>query len=90
MLKYCSYPAVFSYDKDSISITFPDLPSCLPCADKDNTKGALKNAEEALKLHLTGMMQDGELLPNPTPVTALNLRANEVPMLIEAIMSSNF
>ena len=30
-----SYVAVFSYDEDGISIEFPDLPGCLPCAEKD-------------------------------------------------------
>ena len=47
-----SYVAVFSYDEDGISIEFPDLPGCLPCADKDDTEGALKNAREALGLHI--------------------------------------
>lgn len=27
------YPAVFDNSEDGISITFPDLPGCLPCAD---------------------------------------------------------
>ena len=53
-----SYVAVFSYDEDGISIEFPDLPGCLPCADKDDTEGALKNAREALGLHIWGMEQD--------------------------------
>ena len=81
-----SYVAVFSYDEDGISIEFPDLPGCLPCADKDDTEGALKNAREALGLHIWGMEQDGELLPDPTPITELHLNANEVPALIEVFM----
>jgi hypothetical protein len=47
-----SYVAVFSYEEDGISIEFPDLPGCLPCAEKDNTEEALKNAKEALGLHI--------------------------------------
>lgn len=81
-----SYVAVFSYDEDGISIEFPDLPGCYPCADKDDTEGALKNAREALGLHIWGMEQDGEELPAPTPITALHLEANEVPALIEVFM----
>ena len=27
------YPAVFDISNDGISIEFPDLPGCLPCAD---------------------------------------------------------
>ena len=58
-----SYVAVFSYEEDGISIEFPDLPGCLPCAEKDNTEEALKNAKEALGLHIWGMEQDGEEIP---------------------------
>lgn len=81
-----SYVAVFSYDADGISIEFPDLPGCLPCADKDDTEGTLKNAKEALGLHIWGMEQDGEELPVPTPITELHLEPNEVPVLIEVFM----
>ena len=30
-----------SYDEDGISIVFPDLPGCYPCADKGDTDIAL-------------------------------------------------
>ena len=39
-----SYVAIFSYEEDGISIDFPDLPGCCPCAEKDDTNMALKNA----------------------------------------------
>ena len=58
-----SYVAVFSYEENGISIEFPDLPGCLPCAEKDNTEEALKNAKEALGLHIWGMEQDGKRFP---------------------------
>ena len=32
-----SYIALFTYEDAGISIEFPDLPGCYPCADKDNT-----------------------------------------------------
>ena len=82
-----SYLAIFSYDEDGISIKFPDLPGCLPCADKDDTEGALKNAREALGLHIWGMEQDGEELPSPTSITDLQLEAGEIPVLIDVFMS---
>lgn len=81
-----SYVAVFSYDEDGISIEFPDLPGCFPCADKGDTEGALKNAREALGLHIWGMEQDGEELPVPSSITDLHLESNEVPVLIEVFM----
>ena len=58
------YPAVFEYAADGISIEFPDLPGCLPCGM--TTEEAVKNAKEALALHLYGMEQDGESIPEPS------------------------
>lgn len=80
------YIAVFSYDKDGICIEFPDLPGCCPCADADNTEMALKNAKEAMGLHIWGMEQDNEALPSPTPITNISLEPNQVPVLVEVFM----
>ena len=81
-----SYIAVFSYDEDGISIEFPDLPGCLPCADKDDTEMALANAKEALGVHLFGMEQDGDDIPEPTPLQDIVVNDGEVPVLIEVFM----
>lgn len=81
-----SYIALFTYEEDGISIEFPDLPGCYPCADKDNTEEALKNAKEALGLHIWGMEQDNEPLPDASPITALTLETNQVPVLIDVFM----
>lgn len=81
-----SYVALFSYDSDGICIEFPDLPGCCPCADKDDTDMALKNAKEALGLHLWGMEQDGDDIPTASPITSLSLEPNQVPVLIEVFM----
>lgn len=79
--KYYSFPAFFYYDADGISIEFPDLPGCLPCAD--STEEALHNAKEALELHLYGMEQDGEMIPEPTPITELHADPNISIAMIE-------
>ena len=81
-----TYVAIFSYDDDGISIEFPDLPGCCPCADKDDTESALRNAREALGLHIWGMEQDQETLPASTQITDITLAANQVPVLIEVFM----
>ena len=87
MLKdYYSYVAVFSYDDDGICIDFPDLPGCCPCADKDNTEMALKNAKEALGLHIWGMEQDGEALPVPSSLADIELGEKQIPVLIDVFM----
>ena len=81
-----SYVAIFTYDKDGIAIEFPDLPGCYPCADKNDTEGALRNAKEALGLHIWGMEQDKEELPTPSTITNISLAENQVPVLIEVFM----
>lgn len=81
-----SYVAVLSYEEDGISIDFPDLPGCYPCAEKDDTNMALKNAKEALGLHLWGMEQDGDSIPEPTPITSLHFQKNQIPVLLEVFM----
>ena len=81
-----SYLAVFTYDEDGIVIEFPDLPGCYPCAEKDNTEEALKNAKEALGLHIWGMEQDGEILPEPSVITELSLEPKQIPVLINVFM----
>lgn len=79
-----SFVALFTYDNDGISIEFPDLPGFCPCAD--TTEEALKNAKEALGLHIWGMEQDGEPIPDASPITSLNPSANQLPVLIEVFM----
>lgn len=81
-----SYVAIFEYNEDGISIEFPDLPGCYPCADKENTEVALKNAKEALGLHIWGLEQDEEELPIPSEITSIVLKENQIPVLIEVFM----
>ena len=81
---YCAYPAIFHYDDDGISIEFPDLPGCLPCAMSEDK--AFHNAKEALGLHLFGMERDGDTIPKPTSVSQIKPNENEVVTLIEVFM----
>lgn len=78
------YPAIFTYDENGISIEFPDLPGCLPCAK--TTEEAIKNAKEAMALHLWSMEKDGEPIPEPTPVNKIHVENNQAIMLIEVYM----
>ena len=76
--------ALFDYADDGISISFPDLPGCLPCA-KDEAH-AIANAKEALGLHLWGMEQDGEEIPAPTSLQSITHEPGELPVLIDVFM----
>lgn len=78
------FPAILSYAEDGITISFPDLPGCLPCAD--TTAEAAKNAKEALGLHIWGMEQDGEPIPEPTEITDLKCAEHEILFLVEVFM----
>jgi len=79
------FPAIFTYADDGISIEFPDLPGCYPCAH--TTEEAMGNAKEALEVHLYGMEHDGEEIPKPCDIKAIELKQNQVVVLIEAWMS---
>lgn len=60
------YPAVFDYDDDGITITFPDLPGCISCADND--EDALYMAKDVLKGYLLTAEEFGDNIPKPTPL----------------------
>ncbi len=81
---YYAFPAFLYYDDDGISIEFPDLPGCLPCAD--TTEDAFRNAREALGLHLFGMEQDGEPIPAPTQIQKLSPEDGAVVSMVEVFM----
>ncbi|MFX3618712.1 MAG: type II toxin-antitoxin system HicB family antitoxin [Sporolactobacillus sp.] len=78
------FPAIFDFASDGISIFFPDLPGCLPSADE--TSEAFKNAREAMALHLYGMEEDHEPIPNPTDIKNIKAEKNQIVTLIEAWM----
>jgi len=78
------YPAILNYTENVISIEFPDLPGCLPCAD--TSEEAARNAKEALGLHLWGMEKDNDSIPEPTDIFDLEYSNAEIPLLVEVFM----
>lgn len=56
-----SYPAIFDYAEDGISIEFPDLPGCLSCADTEEE--AIQMAKEALNLWTKELEKNKDQLP---------------------------
>ena len=78
------YPAILNYMENGISIEFPDLPGCLPCAD--TTEEAARNAKEAMGLHLWGMEKDNDPIPEPTDITDLKYSDGEILLLVEVFM----
>ncbi|MDR1731479.1 MAG: type II toxin-antitoxin system HicB family antitoxin [Synergistaceae bacterium] len=78
------FPAVFCYEENGISITFPDLPGCISCGDDD--RDAVKMAEEALGLHLYNMELDNDPIPEPSQGSAVTLEPNERIFLVDVWM----
>jgi len=70
------YPALIKKEKDGkYSVSFPDFKGgkfgvCVTCGD--TLEEAKKNAEEALRLHVEGLLEDGEKLP--TSSIAINIK----------------
>jgi predicted RNase H-like HicB family nuclease len=78
------FPSIVTIEDDCISIRFPDLEGCLPCAN--TFQEAIKNAKEAMALHLISMEEEGTEIPNPTASKDIGLESNQIIMLIEANM----
>ncbi len=80
------YPAVFTYEPgQEIAIDFPDL----GCATSGvNDDDALLSARELLGCVLYGMEEDGEEIPDPTPLSDVETRANEYTVLVDVYMPS--
>lgn len=76
------FPAILDYADDGITIDFPDLPGCMPCAFSNEE--ALRNASEALALHLYAMQEDGDVIPEPSDILQISHEANQAVILIEA------
>ena len=80
------YPAVFTYEEgQEISVEFPDL-GCATSGTSD--MDALVSARELLGLHMFGLEEDGEALPEPTPMQCLNVGHNERVALVDVYMPS--
>ena len=78
------FPCVFIYDEDGISIYFPDLDGCV--SHGEDEQAAYFNAREALSLHLYGMEQDGDAIPEPSRIQDITLDENEKLLFAEAFM----
>lgn len=78
------FVAIFDYAEDGINIYFPDLPGCISCAD--DTKEALKNAEEILGLYMVECEEEKIKIPEPTPLEKVKCKENEKAILVSVWM----
>ena len=67
MLKQVTYQGVFEpTDRSGFSVYFPDLPGCTSYGE--TLAEAQRNAKDALGLHIYGMEQDCDPIPEPSAV----------------------
>lgn len=78
------YPAVFGKTATGYCVHFPDLPGCVSAAV--SLDGAHKMAAEGMGLHLWGMETDGDAIPEPTSIDAIELDAGDVVGLVSVWM----
>lgn len=78
------YPAIFEYDEDGISVSFPDLPGCVTCAKDDAS--ALHMAKDALGGHMWTREDFDEEIPNPTQMIDMHPTENQRVVLVEVYM----
>ena len=79
------FPAVFDPCKEGgYCITFPDLPGIV--TEGDTLEEAFSMARDALELHLWGMEDDGDPIPEPSLPNEIELPQGGFVCLIEAVM----
>jgi predicted RNase H-like HicB family nuclease len=63
------FPAVIDRSASGFGVTFADFPGCI--ANGDTVNEAALSAEAALALHVEGMVKDGDALPIPSDLDAI-------------------
>jgi predicted RNase H-like HicB family nuclease len=85
-----SYIALIHKDDDSdFGVSFPDFPGCVAAGGSMDEARAM--AEQALSLHIDGMLEDNEKIPAPSDLSSvMEERRNReaVAFLVPAISSS--
>lgn len=80
------FPAVFTYEPgQEIAVVFPDLEAATSGTDDND---ALLSARELLGCVIYGLEEDGEAIPDPTPLSAVEVAENERAVLVDVYMPS--
>ncbi|HYG87244.1 MAG TPA: type II toxin-antitoxin system HicB family antitoxin [Azospirillum sp.] len=57
-------PAILERTGEGLTAFFPDFPGCV--AAGETVEAVTANAEAALSLHIAGMVEDGDAIPEPS------------------------
>jgi predicted RNase H-like HicB family nuclease len=63
-MEYIAY--LHKDNKSDYGVSFPDFPGCITAGR--TLEEASRMAAEALTLHIQGMVEDGEIVPEPSPI----------------------
>lgn len=83
------YPALFHLNEEdgSYTITYPDLPGCI--SEGKSLENALYMAQDALRVWLGYLTDQGEALPKATPALQLQAAPGEFVNLVRAEVRDN-
>jgi predicted RNase H-like HicB family nuclease len=78
------YPAIITREEDGqFSIEFPDL-NCATCAETEERAGI--SAKELLAIELSGLIEDGETIPLPSPIAQIKLNLNDKAVMVDVVL----
>jgi predicted RNase H-like HicB family nuclease len=63
------YPVILEKGDTSYGSYVPDIPGCI--AVGDTPEETLKLMQEALQEHLDLMQEDGDIIPDPSPISSI-------------------
>ena len=63
------YTVVIEKTPNNYAVYVPDLPGCV--ATGSTRKEVLEQIKEAIEFHIEGMIEDGELVPEPQTTAAV-------------------
>ena len=82
---FYTYPALLSFDvPGDVGITFPDFIGCTGQCKADTD--ILSYAQETLIFHLSSMLEDGEEIPEPTPMQDIKFSPEQAIMPVRIYM----
>ncbi|KML40665.1 hypothetical protein VL14_13235 [Cytobacillus firmus] len=79
-----TFPVIFDYHLDGITVLFPDLPGVLTYGF--NADHAYRNAQEALGLHIVGYEEEHEIIPEPSQLLSIQLSRHQALAVIHVSM----
>lgn len=81
MKKIYSYPSILTKENDGITVTFPNFKGCISCGY--TFEEAIKNGKQALGLHINGLIEDNEVLPDSKEIKNIRVYENQKIEFIE-------